>query len=95
MPHERLAAVVAEPPRVAFVIDEGDIRDHVTFADHGIIGRAAWTSQNGSATRKNAPRMFTIPAPDASRETTATVDRWPNLALDATVADVSSEFSAS
>lgn len=38
--HERPAAVAAEPPGTAFVIDEGDVGEHITLADHAIVGHA-------------------------------------------------------
>jgi hypothetical protein len=49
--HERPAAVVAEPPGTAFVIDEGDVGEHITLADHATVVHA-FTMSPMRATRR-------------------------------------------
>ncbi len=39
--HERSSAVIAEPEQCAFVIDEGDVGEQVTLADHAIVRHAS------------------------------------------------------
>lgn len=38
--HQRATAMVVESPPMSVVIDEGDVREHVTLADHLSVGHA-------------------------------------------------------
>ena len=38
--HQRPAAMVAEPPRVPLMINEGDVGEEVTLSDHGVRSHA-------------------------------------------------------
>jgi hypothetical protein len=75
------------------------IVDHDVFLPGAIPGRTYYYQVQGSTADgtlyRSETATFTIPEPDASGDVAADVDRRPNLALDASVADVSSEFNDS
>jgi hypothetical protein len=75
------------------------IVDHDVFLPGAIPGRTYYYQVQGSTADgtlyRSETATFTIPEPDNSGDVAAAVDRGPNLALDATVADVSSEFNDS
>ncbi|MBA3286481.1 MAG: discoidin domain-containing protein [Acidimicrobiia bacterium] len=75
------------------------IVDHDVFLPGAIPGRTYYFQVQGStadgALYRSETATFTIPEPAPSGEAAAGADRGPNLALDATVADVSSEFNDS